>query len=68
MAIIRNRQLHELSEEDLMKRMSELRIGLAKERAQSAVGGSPSNTGKVKETRRTIAKIITELKKRGGKR
>jgi len=58
------KQIREISEDDLRKRLTELKTGLAKDRAQSAVGGSPSNTGKVKEVRRTIARILTEFNRR----
>ncbi len=64
MAIIRKRQLREMSNDDLEKRLNELRLELAKEKSQIAIGGSPSNTGKVKEIRRSIAKILTEIKRR----
>ncbi|MFQ6010174.1 MAG: 50S ribosomal protein L29 [Candidatus Aenigmatarchaeota archaeon] len=68
MAIIRIRQIHEMSEDDLRKRLAELKMELSKERAQIAVGGSPSNTGRVSETRKTMARILTELKQRKKKK
>lgn len=64
MAIIKNKQLHELTSAELQKRLGELRLLLAKEKAQSAVGGSPTNPGHVAEVKKTIAKILTELNKR----
>lgn len=66
MAIIKKKQMKELSLEDLEKRLAELKLELVKERAQINVGGSPSNPGRVKQIRKTIAKIITEIKKRKG--
>jgi len=48
---------------DLINRLNELRLELAKEKGQIAVGGSPTNPGRIKEIRRTIAKILTQLKK-----
>lgn len=66
MAIIRKRQLKEFSVEDLQKRLNELKLELSKERAQIAVGGSSSNPGKVRQIRKTIARIITEINKKGG--
>jgi large subunit ribosomal protein L29 len=66
MAIIRTKALHELQPEELNKRLNELRLELAKERGQIAIGGSPTNTGRVKEVRRTIAKLLTENKRRKG--
>lgn len=64
MAIIKKRQLRELSKSDIKKRLSELRLDLAKDRAQISVGGSPPNPGKTREKKRTVAKMLTELKKR----
>ena len=69
MAIIRKRQLREMSNADIKKRLSELRLELSKDKAQIAVGGSPPNPGKTRETKRTIAKLLTQLnKKKGGKK
>lgn len=64
MAIIKNRQVKELTNDDLTKRLRELKLELAKDRAQIAIGGSPKNTGRVGETRRTIARLLTEKNKR----
>lgn len=64
MAILKKKQVRELSKEELGKRLNDLRLDLAKEKAQIAVGASPSNLGKVRETRRTIARILTELKRK----
>jgi large subunit ribosomal protein L29 len=59
MAIIKKKQMKELSAADAKKRLAELRLDLAKDRAQIAVGGSPPNPGKTREKRRTIAKLLT---------
>ena len=67
MAILKKRQMKELGKEDLHKRLGELRLELAKEKGQIAIGGTPTNTGKVKEIKRTIARLLTELDKRGKK-
>ena len=56
-----------MNDVDALKRLSELRLELAKETGQIAIGGSPSNPGRIKEIKKTIAKILTELKRRGGK-
>ena len=67
MAIIKKKQLKETSDADLSKRLGELRLELAKENSQIAVGGSAGNPGRVREIKRTIAKILTEKKRRGEK-
>ncbi len=52
---------------DLINRLNELRLELVKEKGQIAIGGSPTNPGRIKETKKTIARILTELKRRGEK-
>ena len=64
MAIMKKRQLKELNDNDMKARLQEMRLELAKERAQIAIGGSTSNTGRVSELRKTIAKLLTEKNKR----
>jgi len=71
LAILKKRQTKEMSRPDLINRLNELRLELAKEKGQIAIGGSPTNPGRVKEIKKTIAKILTELKirekKEGGR-
>jgi large subunit ribosomal protein L29 len=67
LAILKKKQLKEMADNDMINRLSELRLGLAKDRGQIALGGTPSNPGRVREVRRTIAKILTEQKRRSGK-
>jgi large subunit ribosomal protein L29 len=50
---------------DLTNRLGELRLELAKERGQIAIGGTASNPGKIGEIRKTIARLLTEIKLRG---
>ncbi len=64
MAIIKKRALKEINDNDLRRRMSEFRLELAKEKSQIAVGGSPSNVGRVREIKKTIARLLTEINKR----
>ena len=64
MPIIRRKSLKELKNDDIDKKLNELRLELAKERSQIAVGGSPSNIGRVKELRKSIARLLTEKRKR----
>lgn len=67
LAIIKKKQLKQMSRPDLINRLNELRLELAKERGQIAIGGTPSNPGRIKEIKRTIARILTELKLKGEK-
>jgi len=54
-----------MKSKELKKRMNELRLELAKEKAQIAIGGSPTNPGRVKQIKKDIARILTELNKGG---
>jgi len=56
-----------MSHDDMIRRLGELRLELSKDKGQIAIGGSPSNPGRVKEVRKTIAKLLTEIKRRGEK-
>jgi len=58
MAIIKNRELKNISGEELNKKLNELKLELMKEKA-SAYSGITKNPGKIKEIKRTIAKILT---------
>lgn len=64
MAVLKKRQVKEMNDADLKKRLNELKIELSKERGQIAIGGSPSNPGRVREIKKAIARILTELKRR----
>ena len=56
--------MKEMQKTELQKRLSELRLEFAKDKGQIAIGGAISNPGKLRELRRTIARILTELKRR----
>ena len=64
MAIIKKRALKEMSDDDIHNRITELRLELAKEKAQIIIGGSPTSTGRVSQIKRAIAKLLTETKTR----
>lgn len=54
MAIIRMKEIRSLSDKELNEKLKELRMESIKNNAQRA---SSQNTGKIKEIRRTIARI-----------
>lgn len=68
MAIIKKKQLKEMTTTDLINRYTELKLEMAKEKGQIAIGGSASNPGRVREIRKTIARILTEIKEREKKK
>jgi len=59
MAILRNREIWEMSVEELDDRLSQLQEDLMKIKGVLASGGIPEDIGKAKEIKRTIAKILT---------
>ncbi len=59
---MRIKDLRKLSDEDLEKRLKELKLELLKERGNIEMGGNIKNPGKIKIIRRDIARILT-LKK-----
>lgn len=64
MAVIKKKVLKEMTVADRGKKLAELRLELAKERAQIALGASPQNPGRVRELRRTIARLLTGVKEK----
>jgi large subunit ribosomal protein L29 len=60
MAIMRKSEIKKLSSEELRKRLNEFRLELMKLNAQRKIGGAV-NSGRIRELRRTIARILTEL-------
>jgi len=63
LSLLKKKQMKQMTHPDLINRLNELKLELAKERGQFAVGGSPSNPGKIKEIKKTIARILTQIKK-----
>lgn len=58
------REIRKLKDEELEKKLSELRLELAKEKAQVKMGGMVKNPGRIKEIKRSIARILTIKKER----
>lgn len=62
----RVKQLRELKGEELNKRLSELKLELLKEQGNVRMGRPVKNSGRIKQIKRTIARILT-IKKEGKK-
>lgn len=62
MAIMRNKDIRKLEKKE--EKLSELRLELAKERANINIGASVSSPGRIKEMRKTIARILTMNKEK----
>ncbi len=61
MSILRKKEMRSMSEKDLTEKLKELRTELMKNNAQRA---SHQSTGKIKEIRRTSARIIMLLREK----
>ena len=59
MAILKPDEIRDMNLEELRTKLAELRSELARERAIAAAGGSLENPGRLRELRRTIARIKT---------
>ncbi|MEM5829624.1 MAG: 50S ribosomal protein L29 [Candidatus Aenigmatarchaeota archaeon] len=58
------KQLRELKEEELDKKLSELKLELLKERGNIKLGRPIKNPGRIRQIRKTIARILTIKKER----
>lgn len=61
MAIIKRNELSQMKEEAINVKLSELRKELIKINAQRSSKTMPENPGRVKEVKRTVAKLLTKL-------
>lgn len=59
MPILRKRELKQLLPEEREKKLAELRTELVKLRTNVKSGGNVENVGRIREIRRTIARILT---------
>ena len=61
MAHIKSRDIDHMNPEQRERRLAELREELLQLRAQQALGGSSSDAGAYKQTRRSIARLLTKM-------
>lgn len=59
MPILRKRELKQMLPEEREKKLTELRTELTHLRTMVASGGTVENPGRIKEIRRTIARLLT---------
>lgn len=62
MPILRMSEIRELTPEERMRRLEELRTELSKLRTMISAGGSVENPGRVRALRRTIARLLTVMR------
>lgn len=65
MAILRMREIREMSTEERRRRLEELKAELSRLKAMVRAGGSIENPGRIRELRRTIARILTVMREKG---
>ena len=61
MTHIRSKDIDEMSDEQIEQTLNELRDEMLQLSSQQALGGSASNAGEYKQTRRSIARVLTKL-------
>ena len=61
MAIIKKSELKSMKEQQLKERLNDLKKELIKINAQVAMGTVPENPGRVREVKKTVARINTLL-------
>ncbi|HJJ88561.1 MAG TPA: 50S ribosomal protein L29 [Methanocorpusculum sp.] len=64
MAIFRAKEIAQFSDAELAENEHKLRNELIQQYGKVSTGGAPENSGKIREIRRTIARIKTEWTKR----
>jgi large subunit ribosomal protein L29 len=64
MAILRSKEIWEMEIEDIQEKLIELKAELAKNISKSSAAGVKENPGKIKELKRTIARVLTIMSQR----
>ncbi len=59
MAIFRADEIRKMNPNEQQEELDKLKLELIRERAVASAGGAPENPGRIKEIRRTIARIKT---------
>lgn len=65
MAILRLNEIREMTSEERGEQLVKLKDELIRERAIASAGGAPDNPGRIREIRRTIARIKTIQQEQG---
>ena len=59
MALIKRNELKQMNKKAMQDKLTELRKELVRHNAQISMGSTPENPGKIKEIKRTIARVLT---------
>lgn len=66
MTHVRSKEIDEMNPEQRELTLVELRDEMLQLRSQQALGGSSSNAGAYKQTRRSIARLLTKMNQKKG--
>ena len=61
MAILRSKEIWDMEVDEIQDKLVELRTELSKNVSKSAAAGIVENPGKIRELKRTIARVLTIL-------
>ena len=61
MAILKSKEIREMSQKERKEKLYELRNELMREQGIAAMGGAPTNPGKIRALRISIARLLTIL-------
>ncbi len=62
---LKAKELRDLTHEERLEKLKELKSELMHERGVAAMGGSPPSPGKIRQLRMNIAKILTIMQEEG---
>lgn len=65
MAVLKNKDIREMTHEERTNRLKELKEELMHERGVAAMGGAPTSPGKIRAVRTSIARLRTIMKEEG---
>ena len=64
MTLLRMKELRELPDDDLRRRIAEAENDLLRERGVAAMGGAPPSPGRMRALRTNVARSLTVLRER----
>ncbi|HTW76797.1 MAG TPA: 50S ribosomal protein L29 [Thermoplasmata archaeon] len=64
MTLLRMKELRELSDEELRRKIAEVENDLLRERGVAAMGGAPPSPGRMRALRTNVARALTVLRER----
>ena len=65
MAVLKNKDIREMTTEERMSRLKEMKEELMHERGVAAMGGAPTSPGKIRAVRTSIARLMTRMNEEG---